>query len=200
MRVLIVDTATEYGFAAVVDEKGNIQIERLSAGLHSSKELMPAIDKLVQEGRVDRIIAGVGPGSYTGMRVTASVASLISFAKKIPLVGVSSLLAYFPAQEGRFFTLFDARQGGVYLIEGEKRGETIAWKEPENVSLEKCLERIEGVDLLLTPHARLQERLGLSLQVILPHPLEMFKEGMKQKAPGIGHLKLLYLREHPATG
>jgi len=80
-------------------------------------------------GDLDRIAVGVGPGTYTGLRVGVASARGIAQALGLELVGVSSLaaLAYSlePAQGQAVLTLTDARRGelfaALYLPGGEDR-------------------------------------------------------------------------------
>lgn len=199
MCTLILDTSTERGFVARATGEKIEAFHLLSRGLRNSKELMPAIDEIMKGEELTLLVAGVGPGSYTGMRVTAAVAKMIAFTKNIPLVAVSSLLAYYPENEGRFFSLFDARISGVYLIEGEKKGGTINWKEAENVPFEEVSKRV-GTALLFSPHEKLKERLSLPLEIVEPKAEEMLRIALQKDPVDPANLPLLYLREHPASG
>ena len=70
---------------------------------------------------VDRIAVGVGPGTFTGLRIGVATARALARARDIPLVGVSSLHALArgavagsdPREEG-VMAVIDARRGEVY--------------------------------------------------------------------------------------
>jgi tRNA threonylcarbamoyladenosine biosynthesis protein TsaB len=69
-----------------------------------SVTLLPAIDRLLSDNSITRdrlgaVAAGVGPGSFTGVRVGLTLAKSLAFALGIDLVGVSSLEAL--ARNGR---------------------------------------------------------------------------------------------------
>lgn len=83
---------------------------------------------------VDLIAVGVGPGSFTGLRIGVSTARALAQARELPLVGVSSLgalaaaLGELPEAVGRSrLAVIDARRGEVFvaLDEGSGVGEPI---------------------------------------------------------------------------
>lgn len=81
-----------------------------TAGSH----LVAWIDMLVREfGQPEGIVVGVGPGSFTGVRIALSAAKALSYAWNVPLVGVSSLKAWAYSITGY--------QGKVF-VSSEKRG------------------------------------------------------------------------------
>ncbi|HEX7057769.1 MAG TPA: tRNA (adenosine(37)-N6)-threonylcarbamoyltransferase complex dimerization subunit type 1 TsaB [Bacilli bacterium] len=101
----------------------------LSERNHSIR-LVPAIRELLgSQGMTAAdlrgICAGVGPGSYTGVRIGVTAAKTIAWTRSLPLVGVSSLetLAYGgliadgggSAQSGAWvIPMIDARRGYAY--------------------------------------------------------------------------------------
>ncbi len=81
-----------------------------TAGTH----LVAWINMVVQEfGRPEGIAVGIGPGSFTGVRIALSAAKALAFAWNVPLVGVSSLRAWAFSVQGY--------QGPVF-VSSEKRG------------------------------------------------------------------------------
>ena len=103
MIVLALDTATPVTAVALLEDDKVLGQARQPAKNHSVT-LLPAMDELLQKNKIDRkdltgIVAGIGPGSFTGVRVGLTLAKSLAFALGIDLVGVSTLEAL--AQNGR---------------------------------------------------------------------------------------------------
>ena len=65
-------------------------------GEHEER-LMPAVAELLSRGKVaveqlDAVACGAGPGSFTSLRIAASIAKGLSVAREIPLVVAPSTL------------------------------------------------------------------------------------------------------------
>lgn len=97
MIVLAFDTSTSLGSVAVGDAKGEVFARRFlrKQGAHASS-LVPAIQDVLGEAELDRsdvegIVVGAGPGSFTGLRVSAATAKGLVRGMGISLTAVSSL-------------------------------------------------------------------------------------------------------------
>lgn len=115
MLTLILETSTEKGCVVLSAEGRPIEHLMLAGGPELSKRL--ALDvKTLLNGKVPKLIAiGIGPGSYTGIRVGTALAKGLSYGWKIPLLGFTSLKAFGPGP-----VLVDARGGGFYALIGEE--------------------------------------------------------------------------------
>ena len=78
---------------------------------------------------VDRIAVGIGPGSYTGLRIGIATARGLAQARGLPLVGVGSLaalahgLADHPEADARpLLPVIDARRGQVFAALYDRDG------------------------------------------------------------------------------
>lgn len=114
MKSLIIDTATKNLFVGIygVDSKFIQEV-----GKNHASVLMKKIDELLGESKlddIDEIIVGVGPGSYTGVRVGVVVAKMLAWSKKITLKEVSSLFMQSSGYEGIRSVSIDARRGNVF--------------------------------------------------------------------------------------
>jgi tRNA threonylcarbamoyladenosine biosynthesis protein TsaB len=95
--VLAIDTATKHTAVALVDAK-RVLAQRCQPATTHSTSLIPMLDKILQQASVSLdyvggLAVGIGPGSFTGVRIGLTAAKSLALAKKIPLVGVSSLQA-----------------------------------------------------------------------------------------------------------
>ncbi len=66
------------------------------------------------------VAVGVGPGSFTGLRIGLSYAQGFCFARRLPIVGISShqvLASQHLRKYPTFYTLVEARRNEVYLAE-----------------------------------------------------------------------------------
>ncbi len=86
--------------------------------------VLPMIQSLLDAANItldqlDAIAFGCGPGSFTGIRIAASLAQGLAFAKSLPVIPVSSLAAaaqaaYMQQGEERILVAVDARMDQVY--------------------------------------------------------------------------------------
>ncbi len=93
MRVLGIDGALGGFSAALLDgddvvEAGSDRPDALEAGLGRLAGVLAA--RGLTLGDLDRLAVGIGPGSFTGVRIAVSYAKAIALARRLPLVGISS--------------------------------------------------------------------------------------------------------------
>lgn len=206
MKILLIDTCTERGLIACSDSKEILFERDLPFGTLQSKFLMPYIQEMFQRfpsfSSLDLIGVGMGPGSYTGIRIGVSVAHTLAYAWKVPLVGVSSLEGFVPSvPDVSYAALVDARIGGVYC---QRKGE----RAPQVIPLSSIIGHLEGVTHLITPNAKtlktkllsdqewVWEEKGPSAAALLQSVKRSFAQEQVVIPPR--HLNLLYLRETEA--
>jgi tRNA threonylcarbamoyl adenosine modification protein YeaZ len=101
MRVLGFDTATRATTVALLNTDSDEAVERRDdppAGArprHTTRLMALVMDVLGAAGAewadVDRIAVGVGPGTFTGLRIGVATAHALARAREIEMVGVSTL-------------------------------------------------------------------------------------------------------------
>lgn len=124
LRILALDAATEACSAALWSESGVIaRFEE--AGRDAALRILPLVDEVLAEGGVrlnelSALAAGIGPGAFTGVRISVAVAQGLAFGAGLPVIGVNSLeaLAWAALQRRRgadqALACLDARMGEVY--------------------------------------------------------------------------------------
>lgn len=166
MYSILLDSSTEKCFVAIANGHEILFHYAPPPSLQSAQQLLPELRKGLQAtglGLEDMqfIAVGVGPGSYTGIRVGATVAKTLSFARGLPLIGVCSLDLFVPAggsqtpaQTGSFASLIDAKIGGLYLQKGVfAQGRWRASMEPSVCPLPEAAELLRDVEMIVTPNA-----------------------------------------------
>ena len=96
MISLVLDASTYRGSVAVLDEARLLVERHATMRGQDSERLMPAVVAALREcgsslQRVDRVICGAGPGSFTSLRIAASIAKGVAVGRGIPLYAVPSL-------------------------------------------------------------------------------------------------------------
>lgn len=119
--LLALDTATPAVTVALADG-AEVLAERTVVDARRHGELLaPAIAAVLDRGGVDRralsrIVVGVGPGPFTGLRVGLMTARTLGAALGVPVAGVCTLdlLAYDSGLAGSYAVATDARRREVY--------------------------------------------------------------------------------------
>lgn len=109
MKSLLIENSTESG-TVVVTSGERILVRR---EFSRSGELAAAIQQIFLEiGAPDEIVVGIGPGSYTGLRVASATAIGIQLALGCPAFGCPSVLGY---PDTSYHVVGDARLGAIFL-------------------------------------------------------------------------------------
>src|SRR4051812_17745920 len=119
-----IDASTYVGTIALW--RGATLVAQGSAAMRGADEerLMPAVHQVIRNGAVkagelSRLICGAGPGSFTSLRIAASIAKGLAFGIDRPLYAVSSLGlivtgAEEPVPPGSYLAVLDALRGQHY--------------------------------------------------------------------------------------
>lgn len=219
MHALIIETSTERSFIALAEDRKVSFFKEFPFGHDQSKFLMPALQAAMQSlhlnaEKLDCIGVGIGPGSYTGIRIGAAVAKSLSYVWKIPLVGFSSLQAFIPSvlEEGEnFAAIIDAKISGVYFLKGTIiNGQILYQLGPQVCALNHLREELGETERLIAPYIN-----PLSIKIANFYP--EVKWNWEEKNPSAqqialvvedkyirgeyssdGRLELLYLRKTEA--
>jgi tRNA threonylcarbamoyladenosine biosynthesis protein TsaB len=91
MRTLVIDTATRACSVALYDDAQVIASFYEVLGRGHAERLLPMIAGLPDRGKADSIVANVGPGSFTGIRVGVAAARALGLAWGVPVSGYGCL-------------------------------------------------------------------------------------------------------------
>ena len=122
MKILGIDTSTPIGSVAVIDGDKLVAEHTLNIVQAHSSRLMPAIDGILKWSDItvddlDGCAVGIGPGSFTGIRIGVATIKSLCYALDKPIIGVSTLeaVAYnLRWTNGPICPLLDARRSEVY--------------------------------------------------------------------------------------
>ena len=133
MKLLAFDTASEWCSAALFVD-GEVSFRAVHAGQTHSQLLAPMLGELLAEAglgfqQLDGLAYGMGPGSFTGLRIACGVAQGLALGADLPVLGVSTLEALAEeAGEGadEVLACLDARMNEVYA--GLYRRQAGGWR------------------------------------------------------------------------
>lgn len=154
MRVLGIETSTRRGSAALIDG-GRLLLALDHDKPHAHAEaLLPLVARLFAEtgtakSSIERVSVGIGPGSFTGLRVGIALGIGIALGTDVPLVGVGSLEAMARAvtQADRpRVALLDAGRGELFVAAYAADGAEVF--APCAIPLGEVRERIASIGAL----------------------------------------------------
>lgn len=122
MKTMILDTSSANLFVSFVVDGQEIYKRVIKTVNNHSEVFLDTIKEGLDEtnlkvGDFSKIIVGIGPGSYTGLRVSLTVAKTFAWTKDIPLYTVNSLYilgsGYFNT-DGKYAILNVAKKNHYY--------------------------------------------------------------------------------------
>ena len=88
---LAIDSASEACSVALLDNGRLVAGEHRLLGRGHAEALVPMIAALPGKGRAERIVVGLGPGSFTGVRIGLAAARALGLAWGVPVLGYPTL-------------------------------------------------------------------------------------------------------------
>lgn len=210
MTSLIIETSTERGLVAFLDEGRLLFQKSFPFGYNSSAHLLPTVQEgLSQIGlnarSLSKIICGKGPGSYTGIRMGAICAKTLAYSLEIPIIGICSLQAFVPNEEGTFSVLIDAKIGGVYLQSAFfENGRASSWTEPLLCAYSDMPQSLLDSKFIISPNyeairPKMLEKYPINAQWLSGEPSwQAIYEASLGNENNEGDFQILYLRKTQA--
>ena len=194
MTFLAFDTSGEMCVLALAEENGAVRALTVFEGRRTlSRRLMGELDSLLTRSGLTlpdltAFAVGLGPGSFTGVRVGVTTAKTLAQVTGKPLVGVGTLDAYAavwmtPGEETALVPVLPSRRGEVYAAV-YRNGQTV--EEPFAAPLDALTARLGemgGVIVCGSPHL-LPEWAGRSLAQPWTPPEGLAKIAARRLAAG----------------
>lgn len=131
MLILAIETSTISCSVALINDGRLLAESTTQNSRNHSVTLLPNIVRILTDNVADKsslsaIAVGIGPGSFTGLRIGLATAKALAYAWKIPLIGVPTMRTLFSQSRDcaeYVVPVIDAQQGNVYVsvfgIDGE---------------------------------------------------------------------------------
>uniref|UniRef100_UPI003F4B85C2 tRNA (adenosine(37)-N6)-threonylcarbamoyltransferase complex dimerization subunit type 1 TsaB n=1 Tax=Brachyspira catarrhinii TaxID=2528966 RepID=UPI003F4B85C2 len=122
MNILAFDTvSSSFSIALQKDNDSIIEYNKEDVRNHN-EEILPVLNNFLKENnisldKIDYIVLGIGPGSFTALRIAFATVKTICYAKNIPIIGISSLETLYENikdYDGIKASMIDARKGSIY--------------------------------------------------------------------------------------
>ncbi|APC96345.1 tRNA (adenosine(37)-N6)-threonylcarbamoyltransferase complex dimerization subunit type 1 TsaB [Francisella frigiditurris] len=122
MKFLVLDTSSSFCSVSLSVDNKIFSQTRFIPREHN-KYLLPMIDEVIKEANIDKksigfVAYGVGPGSFVGVRLAASVCQAFAVSLDIPVIGFSSMFAIAKStttDNDKVAVILDAKMGDFYL-------------------------------------------------------------------------------------
>lgn len=171
MKILSMDTSSDVCSVALLENNNIVDELHNSSEREHSQSLMPMIKDLLEKNNIsldniDLVACGIGPGSFTGIRIGIATVKAFADAKNIPVVGINSLeaQAYLALMEEekkncKILSMIDARNENAYVaVYRCKNGNFSVYKNPEIMSISNATEYLNfKEDVLITGNVPLEK-------------------------------------------
>ena len=120
MKTLILDSATNKLYVSLVIDEQIVYETYTSSEKGHAKTIMVEIDNACKKANIeliniDQVVVGIGPGSYTGVRMSVTVGKrLATMANDIKLLSISTLVLMASGYTGNVLSTIDARRGNCF--------------------------------------------------------------------------------------
>ena len=131
MYSLILDSSTKILYVCLIHDNSIVFEEYVSGRNDHAQNIVKKVDEALKASGIlasdlDEIICGVGPGSYTGVRMAVTVCKMLAVFMKKPLYTISTLKLMASGYNGKVLSMIDARRGNAFsMIIDNKNNEMI---------------------------------------------------------------------------
>jgi tRNA threonylcarbamoyladenosine biosynthesis protein TsaB len=150
---LVIETSGRVGKVGLARGGAVARAADLDATRRHARDLAATVDALLRaEGLrpadLTGVVVGIGPGSYTGLRVGLISAKTLAYAlgcRLVPVPTFAAIAERAPAEAGHLWVIADALQGQVYL-QRFARDPSGRWQPANELRIDRaedCLPRVD---------------------------------------------------------
>lgn len=132
MKVLYIDTSSNYLYTAIIEDDSLLCEVKKELGQNLSIETLPEISSMfkkcdIKPSQISKIIVVNGPGSFTGIRIGITIAKVYAWSLNIPITTISSLeaMAISCNKFNIHVPIIDARRSYVYTAIYNQTGQNL---------------------------------------------------------------------------
>lgn len=97
--LLCIETSTEICSVALAHGAECIALKECNTNNSHAKNMIPFVEEVLQQAAIQKkqlnaIVVGIGPGSYTGLRIGVSTAKGLAYSLDIPVIAISTLESF----------------------------------------------------------------------------------------------------------
>jgi tRNA threonylcarbamoyladenosine biosynthesis protein TsaB len=162
MNILVLDTSTDRGVIGIGGRSGSRHAATTDSARRHGRDLIPKLAATLRDAGltprdIEVIGVGLGPGSYTGLRVGLTAARALAYVTGSSLLGLDSLEAVArnaPGESARISVIADAQRGQVYVADFVREtaaGPPLRSRATRIEPLLHWLDRLEPATLVLGP-------------------------------------------------
>lgn len=134
-RFLVLDTATTVMAAALMNGRELLGESNVYGERNHSVHVITELERLLSEAgltreEVDGIAVGIGPGSYTGIRIAVTAAKTLAWAWGVPVASISTLHALAWGGWNRGVVMPEQKGKGESVSNGPAGGQAADWIVP----------------------------------------------------------------------
>ena len=143
MNYLLLDSSNTYLSVGLVKNNEIIAKTSYPCFQRQSEYMAYEIDRLLKKTKVsikklDGVVTSIGPGSYTGIRIALTIAKVMCYALKIPLIPLSTLEINKVIGKDSI-VLFNARSNRSYIAAFSKSKRLLKDQAMNNVDVMKYI-------------------------------------------------------------
>jgi len=158
LKILGIDTSSKFLNIALSEDEDIIREESHLLDRKQASQLVPKVKELLKKSRtpidkIDAFIIGLGPGSFTGLRIGVSAVKGFGIASGKPCIGVASIdsIACNAQEKDKYIIpIIDAKRGQVYAAIYRRKGsKVVRLSDYLLLPIEKILKKVKDAPVFL---------------------------------------------------